>query len=554
MKYPLTCLSVFVVLCLIASCSDDEGSVITEYVLSGTSISTSDSNIVLTAGNSGGLALTVYWQNPPVSGGLTLQFSLSSSFEAVYEESLDDDALAAQFTVQELQDIVDGLGAEGGVATKVYLRLSQTASGVTATGSYISITVTPYSTDKSTLYLTTSTGGDFASIPATDDGEYEGFVSTPSTWYNFYFAEVDGTIWGTPNDGSTGSPFSLTTDSDMWNNWFPEPQGLYRVTMSTNDECWTALSLNALTAGDSEMDYTHSTMSWSGVITTSSDGESVSVGGTAWLYDESTGDSSYNELSVGFSGSSDGSLTFSQGSGGSITIPTAGSWTLTLSIEDMTWSVEEYDAGSVVTYDEFLYMYYCWETQWIEQVASVLQCEDGDGEYIGYFSTGSTWDDAYCHFLFGTSSTVADGTSDGTIWGLDPDNNSSLSTDSSSFWTGWINTLGLARITVDMPSLSWAQESLSVAVTGDFNDWSLTSDQMTFDTSTLKWTATVEVDTIGYGIQIVLGSNWEYIYGGTDGTLYLKGSNIVPDETGTYTITVDLSDYSSLSYTITKSE
>ena len=174
---PLLCtLAAF---CLLPSCSDDEGSVITNYVLDGTSISTSDSNIVLTAGNSGGLALTVYWQNPPVSGGLTLQFSLSSDFEALYEEDLDDDALAAQFTVQELQDIVDGLGAEGGVATKVYLRLSQTASGVTATGSYISITVTPYSTDKSTLYLTTSTGGDFTSIPATDDGEYEGFVSTP---------------------------------------------------------------------------------------------------------------------------------------------------------------------------------------------------------------------------------------------------------------------------------------------------------------------------------------------------------------------------------------
>lgn len=550
MKLTLSHLCALAAICLLFSCSEDEGSVITEYVLEGTAISTSDSNIVLSAGNSGGLALTVYWQNPPVSGGLSLQFSLSSDFASTHDESLSDDALAAQFTVQELQDIVSGLGAEGGVSGKVYLRLSQTASGITATGSYISINVTPYSTDKSTLYLTTSNGGEFTSIPASASGEYEGFVSTPSTWYNFYFAEADGLVWGTPNDGSTGSPFSLTTDSDMWNNWFPAPSGLYYVTMSTNDECWTALSINSLSAGDVELEYTHSTMSWSGVITTTSNGESISVSGTAWQYDKSTGDSSYNEETVGFSGSSDGSLSFSQGS---ISIPTAGSWTLTLNISSMTWSLEEYDASSVVTYDEFLYMYYCWESQWIEQVASVLQCEDGDGEYVGYFSTGSTWDDAYCHFLFGTSPTVADGTSDGTIWGLDASDNSSLSTDSSAFWTGWINTLGLARITVDMPNLGWAQESLSVAVAGDFNDWSLTSDPMTFDTETLKWTATVEVGTIGYGIQIVLGS-WAYIYGGYEGTLYLGGSNIVPEETGTYIITADFSDYSSLSYTITKSE
>ena len=58
---------------------------------------------------------------------------------------------------------------------------------------------------------------------------YEGFVCTPSTWYNCFFVAPDGVVWGCDNDWTA---YALVPAS-LNNCWFAEPAGVQYVTADT---------------------------------------------------------------------------------------------------------------------------------------------------------------------------------------------------------------------------------------------------------------------------------------------------------------------------------
>lgn len=164
-----------------------------------------------------------------------------------------------------------------------------------------------------------------------------------------------------------------------------------------------------------------------------------------------------------------------------------------------------------------------------------------DGTYEGYVEA-TQW----ANFNF---TDKADGT--GTFYGSTP--NSLYSLDSGSDkWNIWFDEGGYFLVKANMNTLTWSKTAItSICVTGDFNSWSLTANPMTYDETNKVWTATCNISTIGYGLQIILNGSWTFYYGSDDtGELTLSGANIVPTSTGTKTVTVDLSNPAKYTYTI----
>ena len=91
--------------------------------------------------------------------------------------------------------------------------------------------------------------------------------------------------------------------------------------------------------------------------------------------------------------------------------------------------------------------------------------------------------------------------------------------------------------------MTWgATEITQINVCGEFNNWDLNKDLMTYDETNKVWKATV-----------IIGLVWNWALKGNKEKLYLTDSNgsgsIVPAETGTYAITLDIA---SLTFTMDK--
>jgi hypothetical protein len=120
-------------------------------------------------------------------------------------------------------------------------------------------------------------------------------------------------------------------------------------------------------------------------------------------------------------------------------------------------------------------------------------------------------------------------------------------------WNIWFDEGGYFLVKADLNSMSWSKKAVSsFAVTGEFNSWSITANPMTYDPTRKVWTATCNISTVLYGIQIIGNADWAFKYGDTDknGTLVLGGSNITIAAPGTYTITMDLSNPAKYTYKI----
>ena len=77
---------------------------------------------------------------------------------------------------------------------------------------------------------------------------------------------------------------------------------------------------------------------------------------------------------------------------------------------------------------------------------------------------------------------------------------------------------------------------------GADDSWTLTA--MTATAEAGVYTAEVEItQASAWGFKIYVNENWDLNFGGSDGVLYLYGSNITDDQSlapGSYTLTVDL--------------
>lgn len=510
------------------------------------------------------LMLTLYWDeagsfslnNPQaaVPEGILLnsvQFSSDADFTSVYDHQLAPGSLSAQFTGSQLNVILTRLGLEAGVEHEVYIRLKTSlgsnteprygeATVIKATGFHIDMSVVKLlSSDKASI---------IGNIPEIKTDEYAGFVYTASGWLNFWFEEGDGTIWGTANDGTNGTPFMMSKDASAWNNWFPAPQGLYLVTMNTSTSAWTATAIAEMTVSvdsqQSAMTYSSADNTWGCILDIPSAGTEILLQQSGNRYDQGTGDAAYNEVIISFVTEDKGSLIFGEGALKSgLKAKNSGKHTLFLNFDKMEWELleGEHEIGEDTpeepepdipidpdkVYEEFLYCHYAWDsaTYWQEKNAATLRSPAKDGIYTGYVSTPDDWAlKPYTNFVFSSSLTCND---DAAItYGCNSSDNSSLVSPATNGWTCWVDALGLTFITVDLRTMKWTKESLGFPTVNDT--------QMTFSTESVRWSATCQVN--GSGLTFRIG----------DKTITENA------ESGTYEVSLDLRDAADIKFELKK--
>ncbi len=410
---------------VLLSCSVEEEKLIAT-IDGETTISTADSDLVLTIDNADAIALTIFWDelgqvslsdpNASIASSAVVnavQFSLSDDFAQFTAYEVDSSYDYVRLTVSELNVIVIGLGATPGEANTVYFRICSSIgeSDSVCYSNVLSINVTPYDIDMSILTITGTSSGEVYVNGA--DGRYQGFINVPAEWWNCYFYEGDGSVYGAY---TSGNPFLLTTDSDMWNVWFPSPSGCYYVDINTSSLSWTAaaaVDMTVTVGGDVQyMNYSKSAFSY--YLTTSlAAGDELQVDYISNLY--STSDSDYVETTYALVCSADGSISLaSEGTSTGLSASSAGDYTLVLSLEDGTWSLTSgsvevggsddddiwpTDADYAAVTGDYLYMY---DTSG-NTIATLSRVSNG--KFTGSYSI-SGWE----NFFFGDAANYSDAT------------------------------------------------------------------------------------------------------------------------------------------------
>jgi len=104
---------------------------------------------------------------------------------------------------------------------------------------------------------------------------------------------------------------------------------------------------------------------------------------------------------------------------------------------------------------------------------------------------------------------------------------------------------GYCRVVADVNASTISYTPTSWVLAGDFNNWSVTANKMTFNATTNQWTAT--------GVNLVAGKQWKFVgdpnynscFGVDSKGNFVFGNGNVANFTtatsGTYTVTLDLS-------------
>nr|WP_320058872.1 DUF5111 domain-containing protein [uncultured Bacteroides sp.] len=197
----------------------------------------------------------------------------------------------------------------------------------------------------------------------------------------------------------------------------------------------------------------------------------------------------------------------------------------------------------VTPYEKVFYLYMPKADSYTD-FSNKLCSREGDGEYEGYVQA-SQWD----NFKFSTEANMTTG----TVYGSSASGLYILDS-SDAMWNIWFDEGGYFLIKASTNTQTWSKTAItSFSITGEFNAWSLTSDVMTYDSTTKKWSVTCNISNVLYGIQIIGNQNWSFKYGDADGNGELTSGESIPvSEAGTYTITMDLSDPVKYTYTIAK--
>jgi hypothetical protein len=340
---------------------------------------------------------------------------------------------------------------------------------------------------------------------------------------NFYLQERDNTIWGS----LPGSAFKLSKDEvTFYNCWFPGDAGSYYVTADTNAEEWSAeylsiLTLTSASGADTEMKFKQSTNSWSANVTTTG-AETFSAKATTKKY------------SIESEGGLDGTpIDFGQ----ILSISEAGNWIVTINMSgESPTATYEVDETPVATYDPYLEMINI--DDWSD-VKCRLFSSATDGTYMGFYYAGG-WE----NFKFATVGRE-------TIYGSKANSLYELDTTNEA-WNIYMETEAetFNLYSVNLPENSWSYKTISsLTVFGDHNLKSV----LTYDKGTKVWTAELDIQEVGWGMQILIDEDWDnHFKSKGDGVLgYLEGNNIVPPGPGKYLLTVNLYDMGNLTYTFT---
>ena len=540
-------------------------------------------NITLTADNADALALTFVWtegtaatlSDPTVAMpddvvSQSVQFSAAEDFATFTEISVDSDKSSLQLTGNNLSNILIRLGLTEVQEYDIYARVAITLGKTAVYSDVVSFKVTPYAVETGIMKIVDK--NDTKNIVATlrckdaTPDLFEGFAVTTAGWYNCFFIAADGVQWGCDSDWTK---FSLVPNSSN-NSWFAEPVGCQYVFADTKNQLWWQIylpSVNATAEGVSaELKYSASVGGFIGTVITSADNTVLSIGGTGKRYDTTTGDaaSAGTDYAFSFVPSADGTFEFAAGSDASaaVSVGTAGTYTLTFKVSDCTWTLTEGESGGdedgdgdgdgdgdtwpedpdyVAATSELLYIYGVdSDTKNPTDIKGKLLLSEGI--YTGYYYF-SGWE----NFIFGDGSVA----SSAKAYGSAPlSDNAGLYRlfCGSGRWNIWFPSGDPAytRVSVNMAERSWKYETVNkISIAGNFNDWKLDTDPMTFDSESKTWSATVTVEDWGSGIKFVVNEDWSWCFSdwNVDGVLDTGTADFVPSvDPGTYKITIDLND------------
>ena len=298
-------------------------------------------NVFIDKNNINGLALTLFWtvnSHQPH----TLQFSATSTFEAPIEIEVAE-AMSMQFTAETLNALARQVGLKNDTASTLYIRVCYVFSGSTEFyySNVYEIQVTPFSIDTTLGNVLDKDGNDTGCTLASpnSDGIYSGFLSVTS-WYNWWLREDNGTLWGNVGNDGGGKAFAISSNTQHWNFWFPEPAGCYYTVVNTVKQEWSALYIPSLTvSGDisGQMKYDSKANKWEYTYQATQAGSvNIQIAGTGKQYNVQTGTNDHAAIDtpVAFM-MENGTLTFgSTAVDIPVNVPAAGKMTLVLDLAD----------------------------------------------------------------------------------------------------------------------------------------------------------------------------------------------------------------------------
>ncbi len=202
--------------------------------------------------------------------------------------------------------------------------------------------------------------------------------------------------------------------------------------------------------------------------------------------------------------------------------------------------------------EQLIARYYKKDTYEPGDKATVLNAvADNAGHYQGFLYTDPNYAEWQNNFLFHSSedenSTIYRG--DGEQYKL---------TSASGYYYLWSGHPGLNYVAVDLTSLAWTETKVErISVTGDFNNWNLTENVMTYNSGTRKWEAVCKIGSAGQ-VKFAFGdgeNGWKWEYGDSDQDGVMKQGNgeygIWIGPSGTYKFELDLSSFDAPTYTVT---
>jgi len=559
------------ILLLANACEKDGEKLIVKEPGAPSEFGANSTEIVLTSDGTDALALSLFWNAgalPEVSDPTvalpddltesSVQFSATEDFASYTEIFMKADQTSLQFTGGELSQLLMKLGMTEVQQYEVYVRLAVRMGKSYTYSDVLVLKITPYAVETGWMQIVNKT--DVTDVLATlycKDATpmlFEGFAVPSGGWYNCFFIAADGTQWGCNADWTA---FSLVAGSEN-NCWFAEPSGCQYVYADTENELWWHVDVPAVTldiAGSQvELKYSKSAGGYSGTITVG-DNASVTVTGTGARFDITTGTDAgiagipypFCLLPVGTDGFE---LVNSENAASAFTIEKAGTYTVTFNVSEYKWSLKEgAEEPPVVTYPENVSMfYYVKETTDMLGLACEMAETSDEGIFEGFIWTDPDWGMNFSGFRFHAGDMVYSSNGDGQyVLG-------------EGGWNCWSGNTGMNYVVADFTTMTWSETQVTkVAVAGDFNEWSLDTDQFTFNMETGRWEVECDITFIEWGIQIVLddaAGTWRWIYkdGDMDGVLSMDGDNIMPARTGKYKIELDLSSFSAPAYTMTLME
>ena len=560
--------SIFTLMFLATSCDKDGEMLKVTEPGAPSDFSASPTEVVLTSDGTDVLALSLVWTAgalPEVSDPTialpddlteeSIQFSSTEDFASYSEIFLEKGQTSLQFTGGELSKLLMKFGMTEVQQYSLYTRLAVKMGTKYTYGTTVVIKVTPYAVETGWMQIVSKT--DVTDVLATlycKDATptlFEGFAVPAGGWYNCFFIAADGTQWGCNADWT---PFSLVANSEN-NCWFAEPSGCQYVYADTANELWWHVNVPTVNVNIDgapvELKYSKSAGGYSGTITTSSANTAITITGTGARFDITTGtDAGIAGIPYPFclvpSGAGSFEFINAESTTDSFTIENAGTYTITFNVSEYTWTLKEgAEEPPVVSYPENVAMYY-----YLKEASDKLglACDMAktaeDGIFEGFIWTDPDWGANFSGFRFHADEMIYSSNGDGQyVLG-------------EGGWNCWSSNTGMNYVVADFTTMTWSETKVTqVAVAGDFNSWSLDSDQFAFNMETGKWEIECNIANVGWGIQFVLGdesNTWRWIYKDSegDGILSLQGDNYIP-QVGKYKIVLDLSNFTAPTYTMT---